>query len=187
MCCVEKARANITALTAKYKHVAEAADLRTRFEKTRVDGYGPKQANKAAKEAREAAQEKIRLEKEKQEAYNEKARETIEYIRSDAVPKKINRGNQLKHIKGDPGYINGKSYIYGDLDIAQNLVNTYSGTGEIVFSRKGEWKSKEIVISDHIIGVDVDNVTKEESETSRFVIHYGKKGTHIVPTKEMKK
>lgn len=42
-----KSQSNI-ALTAKYKHVAEAADLRTRFEKTRVAGYSSKHAKEAA-------------------------------------------------------------------------------------------------------------------------------------------
>ena len=38
-----------------------------------------------------------------------------------------------------------------------------------------------------LIGVNVDPDTGEEIETKRYVIHYGKKGTHIVPTKELKK
>lgn len=176
----------VTQLTAKYGQVAESAGLRTRFDRTKVEGYSPKHAKQATKVETQIAQEKILLEKEKQEAYNRKVEETQAYIKSDDVPKKLNRGNQLKHIKGDPGYIDGKSYIYGDLETAQQLVNTYSGTGEPVFSRKGEWNNKEIVVSERIIGVDVDNATNEESETNRFVIHYGKKGTHVVPTKEMK-
>ena len=39
----------VTQLTAKYEQVAKAADLRTRFEKTRVAGYSPKHAKEAAR------------------------------------------------------------------------------------------------------------------------------------------
>ena len=42
------------------------------------------------------------------------------------------------------------------------------------------------MLSDEIMGVNVDPSTREETETRRFVIHYGKKGTHVVPTKEVK-
>ena len=41
----------VTQLTAKYEQVAKAADLRTRFEKTRVAGYSPKHAKEAAETA----------------------------------------------------------------------------------------------------------------------------------------
>ena len=176
----------VTQLTAKYEQVAKASGLRTRFEKTRVAGYSPKHAKEAAEIERQIAQEKIGLEKEKQEAYNKRVKETQAYIRSDAVPKKLNRGNQLKHIKDDPGYIDGKSYIFGDLETAQNLVNTYSGTGEIKFNAKDEWTNKEFITADHVVGMLVDQETGSKIETRRFSIHYGKKGTHVVPAKELK-
>lgn len=139
------------------------------------------------KHAKAAEQEKIQLAKQAEEEYNRSRAEAIKRIQSDEFPKTLNRGSQEKHILGAPGRIEGKSYIHGDLKTAQELVYFYFGKGEPTFNRKGEWNQKEVVSADHIIGVNVELDTGAESETSRFVIHYGKKGTHIVPTKELKK
>lgn len=105
-------------------------------------------------------------------------------IRSEQIPKQINIGHQNKHLKDSKHYVPGKSYLYGDLETAQSLVTRYHGTGEPIFSRNGEWAHKEVVMQPTVIGVNVDNATGIETETRRFTIHYGKKGTHIVPTKE---
>jgi len=70
------------------------------------------------------------------------------------------------------------------LEAAQALVDQYHGTGEPIFTRNGSWAQKEVIFQDQVIGVDVDARTGVESETRRFTIHYGKKGTHVVPTKE---
>ena len=95
----------------------------------------------------------------------------------------INKGNQNKHIQSAKGYIEGRSYIYGGLEEAQRLVNAYSGTGVPKFDSKGRWTRKEFVTLDKPVGVDIDLETGTPQETNRFTIHYGKKGTHIVPAK----
>ena len=92
-----------------------------------------------------------------------------------------------KHIPSSKGYISGRSYILGSAEDAQTLVNRYAGTGEIKLTASGEWTNKEFVYADDIIGVAVNPETLEKTETHRFAIHYGKKGTHIVPVKEEKK
>lgn len=106
-------------------------------------------------------------------------------ILSGELPLKINVGNQNKHITTSHSFKpeNKKSYIYGDLETAQNLVKRYFGKGELKFNKKGEWCNKEFVTPDEDIGVTFDLETGEEQATNRFAIHYGKKGTHIVPTK----
>lgn len=49
---------------------------------------------------------------------------------------------------------------------------------------KFKWTNKEIVEYSENIGYWLDNETKKEYITNRFVIHYSKKkGTHIVPAK----
>ena len=117
--------------------------------------------------------------------YNQDKKEAVRgLIRSDQIPKQVNKGHQNKHIKTSGHYVPGKSYLYGDLDAAQALVDQYHGTGEPIFTRKGDWAQKEVVSQSKPIGVDVDMQTGAETETSRFTIHYGKKGTHIVPAKE---
>ena len=118
------------------------------------------------------------------EAHNKKQEEIRKLIQSSQTPKRLNRGNQNKHIRGSSGYINGRSYVYGDLDAMQKLVDKYSGTGEPKLTKGLEWTHKEFVVADKPIGVIVNLDTGEKVETRRFAIHYGKKGTHVVPRKE---
>lgn len=57
----------------------------------------------------------------------------------------------------------------------------------ITASQSGKWTNKEFVESNSVIGVFIDETTNERHETNYFSIHYGKKGTHIVPRKRRKK
>jgi hypothetical protein len=119
----------------------------------------------------------------KQVAEREKIEEIRRYIKSDKQPKNLHMGQQGKHIKGHSNYIPGRSYITISPEEVQELINKYAGTGEIRFTKKGEWDKKEIIISDKIIGVVVNKNTGEEVLTTGFKIHYSKKGVHIVPYK----
>lgn len=138
-----------------------------------VAGFGRGEAARAQSLAREQA---IR--------YNNTKEETLRYIRSGEMPKDINPGGQNKHLRDSNGYIPGRSYIYGDVEAAQVLVARYAGTGDPKLTRAGAWTHKEFVTADKAIGVLVDQETGQEIETRRFSIHYGKRGTHIVPAKE---
>ena len=111
--------------------------------------------------------------------YNDEIRKEI--IRSEKTPKNIHQGKQDKHIKGTANYIEGKSYLTISNDEIQELVNKYAGTGEILRDKKGRWKHQEVINTDKIVGVDIDNRTNDEYETTSFKIHYGKQGVHIVP------
>ena len=132
-------------------------------------------------EAYNKKQEELKKEKERAE----KREEIRKLICSDEVNKTIHAGAQNKHIPSSKGYIKGRSFILGDLNEAQELVNRYSGTGEIKLTAKGEWANKEFVVADRMIGLVVDPETGDATSTKRFAIHYGKKGTHIVPAKEV--
>lgn len=173
---------NLVRLNDEYRRFTKAAGLRSQRERASVAGFGKKQAAQAR-----AGTAQKQLEKQRVEAYNKKKEAVQQLIKSDEIPKTLNRGNQQKHIKDSPGHIQGRSYVYGDLNTAQGLVDIYHGTGEPVFNRKGEWSKKEVVSSGRIVGVNVAPDTGEETETRRFVIHYGNKGTHVVPTKELEK
>lgn len=111
--------------------------------------------------------------------YNDFVRKEI--IRSDKTPKNVHQGKQDKHIKGSANYIEGRSYLTISNDEIQELVNTYAGTGKIQRDKKGRWKHQEVIDTNKIIGVDIDNRTNEKYETTSFKIHYGKQGVHIVP------
>lgn len=108
--------------------------------------------------------------------------ETRELIRSKAINKAINPEKQSRHIKDSPLYDGKRSYIYGDISDAQKLVDMHHGMGEPVFDRNGKWKNKELAVADVDIGVNVNPEDGSETPTNRFVIHYSKTGSHIVPT-----
>lgn len=103
---------------------------------------------------------------------------------SGEVLLKVNPAKQKRHLKESDGYIEGRSYIYGDLDTAQSLISSLSGTGSPIMKRNGEWTKKERVTHSNIIGVHIDNITQREQETSKATIIYSKTGTHIMPRKD---
>lgn len=103
-------------------------------------------------------------------------------IKSQDTIKTVHMGKQGKHIKGHNNYIDGRSYLTISEQEVQELVNKYAGSGELLRSDSGKWANKELINADNIIGVNVNNVTMEETETSSFIIHYSSKGVHIVPT-----
>lgn len=104
------------------------------------------------------------------------------HIRSDAVNKSIIPERQAWHDRNSSEYKNGRSYLLPGVD-AQELVDRYHGTGYVPVSESGDW-NREVVLAERNIGVNINPKTGEETVTNRFVIHYRKTGTHIVPTKQ---
>lgn len=102
-------------------------------------------------------------------------------IESGLVSKKINREKQLRHTKNN--HIPGRSYIDGDLEYAQKLVDKLSGTGSPIRNNQGNWTYQERVVDTHIIGTHVDKNSKKETKTNKAIITYSKTGTHIYPAK----
>ena len=91
--------------------------------------------------------------------------------------KKIHEGGQGKHIIGHNNYKEGRSILYGTIEEAQNLADEFAGTGKKI----GD--NKERRNFGRIIGQYVDQQTGEVLETSNGIIHYSKKGIHIVPAR----
>lgn len=104
-------------------------------------------------------------------------------IESGEVSKTINKQKQLRHTENE--HLPGRSYIHGDVDTAQELVNQYSGTGDAKVDVKGNWTRKEAIVASEPIGVYVDS-NGEQSESHAAMIVYSKTGTHIYPRKEGK-
>ncbi|WP_298735980.1 phage minor capsid protein, partial [uncultured Subdoligranulum sp.] len=144
--------------------------------RTSVSGFGHSQASRASALVR-------KLEK----AYNENRKKVLEQIRSADTPKSLNTGNQRKHIREEGRDLGNRSFLYGTMEDAQQLVDQYSGTGAPKLDRKGNWTHKEFVTADHLIGESVNPETGVATPTHRFAIHYGKRGTHVVPMEERKK
>lgn len=113
-----------------------------------------------------------------------KKRDTIvlEAIESGQVSTKINREHQLRHSK--TYHTPGRSYLDGDLDYAQKLVDELSGTGEAKIDSNGNWTHKEMVSHTEPVGTHVDPISGKETRTNKAAIIYSKTGTHIYPRKE---
>ena len=106
----------------------------------------------------------------------------LTHIRSDAVNKDLNLTHQNRHIPSSGGYIEGRSFIYDDVD-PKALIDRYHGTGSIRFSESGKWVNKEFITLDRDIGVQVEQLTGIQTPTNSFSIHYSKKGAHVVPSR----
>lgn len=102
-------------------------------------------------------------------------------IESGEVSKKINREKQMRHTKS--AHTPGRSYLDGDLEYAQELVDKLSGTGTPVINASGKWLHMERVENDEQLGVLVDNETGQEARTNKAMIRYSKTGSHIHPRK----
>ena len=98
-----------------------------------------------------------------------------------SYPKTIEQGKQCKHIVGHNNYQAGKSVLTIDIDEAQELVEQYAGHGQILRDNNGNWQHKEMVDCKKVIGYCFD-INGVKTYTTKFLIHYSKKGTHIVPT-----
>lgn len=152
-------------------HLAGHPQLRQDRKRSRIDGEVP------------AAERRERLKKAE---LNAKIEGIKKHIRSYNVNKSLHMGHQGKHIKGHNNYIVGKSYLTISAEEVQELVNRYAGTGEVRLTRQGDWNNKEIILTDEKIGVYIDQNTAEAFEPDGFTIHYGKKGTHIVPYRKQR-
>lgn len=118
----------------------------------------------------------------KDNAENAKIKEIKDFIKSGKQSLNIEHGKQGKHIIGHNNYIEGRSYLTISMEEAQELVNKYAGTGRPNLNLKGEWNNKELIMANKNIGVSINNKTGENTVTNKFIIHYSKNGTHIVPT-----
>lgn len=112
-------------------------------------------------------------------------RDTIvqDAIDSGQVSKTINREKQMRHTKSH--HTPGRSYLDGDLDFAQKLVDEYGGKGDPLVDADGRWLRKEKIKATGIIGTHVDE-NGNETRTNKAMIVYSKTGSHIYPRKEKK-
>ena len=103
-------------------------------------------------------------------------------IESGEVSKTINREKQLRHTKSN--HAPGRSYLDGDLDYAQELVDRHSGKGSPIRDRNGNWTHQERIDNNESMGSYVDRKTMEGTKTRKGIIVYSRTGTHIYPAKD---
>lgn len=82
-------------------------------------------------------------------------------------------------------HISGRSYLYGDLDYAQRLVDKHSGKGPPLLDKNENWLRKEKFTDTKAIGVHLD-INGKEVETDAGMIVYSKTGTHVYPRRSNK-
>lgn len=103
-------------------------------------------------------------------------------IASGEVSKKINREKQMRHTKSH--HTSGRSYLDGDLDFAQELVDEYGGNGKPIYTGKNkQWNHRERIEAEHNIGIYVD-ADGNEIRSNKAMIVYSKTGTHIYPVRK---
>lgn len=101
-------------------------------------------------------------------------------IESGKVSKKINPEKQIRHTK--EGHLPGRSFIDGDIEYAQELVDRYSGNGNAICIN-GIWTHRERITTEEDIGIYVDSYGKE-TKSNKAIIIYSKTGTHIYPVRK---
>ncbi|PHE91695.1 polymorphic toxin type 50 domain-containing protein [Bacillus pseudomycoides] len=108
----------------------------------------------------------------------------LSYLHSVYHPYHV-RTSQEKHIPNTPNYkqevANGKnkSIFYGDNKTAQELLDKFAGKGTVLKN------GRERVDFGQVIGKYYDMQTGKYIETTRGMIHYGKDGAHVVPSKPL--
>lgn len=165
-------------LTQKYKELSDVSSLPTKKDRLKISGY--------RKISTKPLEEKISL------LYNKGTAEENAnlYFRAKNRQQKILNGNynlnirvgkQEQHNINSSSYIEGKSYFTLSLKEEQELVNKYAGRGYIPATENLELSNKEICTTNKIIGKYINKHFGTERDTNSFIIHYSKKGVHIVP------
>ena len=94
------------------------------------------------------------------------------------IPKKISLGKQGKHILGHNNYIKCISILKLN---PQKLLDKVHAKDIRSISKAGDNKVR--VDFGEVIGECVDQTTGKAVPTTKAIIHMGKDGAHIVPTK----
>ena len=94
------------------------------------------------------------------------------------IPKKISLGKQGKHILGHNNYIKCRSILKLN---PQKLLDKVHAKDIKSISKAGDNIVR--VDFDEVIGECVDQTTGKAVPTTKAIIHMGKDGAHIVPTK----
>lgn len=189
---IQTARASFQAVSQEYTRFSKAMGLPQQRERVGTALAGMKyEENPAPKPMKTDTQTvEIPLDKSEKSGIIEIERKAaLEKIGTDELPLKINAGNQNKHIRTSHSFnpADNKSVFYGNLEQAQRLVDAYHGKGEFRFTKAGKWTNKEIITLEKEVGITFNEAVNEWKKTNRFAIHYGKKGTHIVPIEPLEK
>lgn len=102
-----------------------------------------------------------------------------QHLLVNGLPTKLHEGAQGKHIPQHNNYDPSKerSIFHGSMKDAQRLIDKFAGTGQPTGHQR------ERVDFGEIIGTYINSDTGKRFPTTQGIIHYGKHGAHIVPSK----
>ena len=181
----QKRARRLTELNKEYKQFCEDNGLKTKQERLHISGWDKAQAARASGAARAKTIQTIDIEKNRAIIRSR--------IASGEYSLALSRQQYLKHVEGTPQFaqymadriakkLGRQSILRVDEATAQEIITTLAGKGNPQVSKKGvtniefaDWKD--------VVGVYFKDGVPVE--TKRIAIHYGKRGTHIVPIKEV--
>lgn len=97
-------------------------------------------------------------------------------IKDGLIKDKINIEKQSRHLLNS--HIEGRSYLKGDIDFAEDICYEFRGKGEPIMSN-GSWTNKERVDTRRIVAVYIDS-QGNEIDTTNIIIVYSNTGSHIL-------
>ena len=97
------------------------------------------------------------------------------YIGTRSFPRKLNEGNQTKHIKGSHNYDAKRSSFYGTKKSAEDFVKRFGGKGQ----RVSGTDNKERVRMDYNVGIYRNAKGDYEMPSKNAMIVWGKNGGHV--------
>ena len=177
-------------LNEEYERFSKGVGLRTQTERMYVEGFTPKHGKAAARSYKDY------IAKSKESGIINKR---ITQSSASAISKKISDGEYniklseqqfLKHTKDTAQFENYKnsriraggnpqSVLTVDYETAQKIISEKAGTGIVRVDKKGNPRPVEDINCGIIIGQYFGG--GEYHDTVKASIHYGKKGSHIVP------
>ena len=99
------------------------------------------------------------------------------------MPKNISSGQQGKHIRGSVNFDETRSELTYD---PQKLIDLYADSADPILDSKGQWTSKGRFEHTEPIGISRSG-GQIGIETNAGIMHYSKKGIHIVPARPAEK
>ena len=152
--------------TTEYMDFSADLGIRAKTERLRVlDGSGELSYN---------ASRKVNKALDEQAKRISSAREQMA-----SAPKSVNSGHQGKHVRGSSNFDETRSELTYD---AQKLIDLYAETADPILDTKGEWTHKGRFTHSEPIGISKTR-GRPDVETKSGIMHYSKKGIHIVPSR----
>ena len=185
---VRECNRKIRLLKEKYNEITLKAGLDTHYDRMSV-----------VKSRMSVVKSQKEIDNARENAIIEKSRLRITQVRASTITEKINSGEYntkmskqqfLKHKEGSPQFENYKndrakknanpqSVLTIDEKTAQKIIVQKAGTGIVRVSKSGEPRPVEDIDCGYVIGKYYGN--GQYHNTTKASIHYGKKGSHIVP------